>query len=49
MTSRVYKAEKEVGWEPTAGTEVIVAEIAKDFSVEVQLVQTLAQGPIAFH
>ena len=47
VTSRVYVAG-EVGREPTAGTEV-VAELAKEFGVEAQLVQALAQRLVALH
>jgi len=47
-TSRVYMTEGEVGWEPTADTEV-VAELAKEFGVEAQLVQALAQRLVALH
>ena len=47
MASHVYAAE-EVGWEPSAGTEV-VAELAKEFGVEAQLVQALAQRLVALH
>jgi len=48
MTSHVYMGEGEVGWEATAGTE-IVAELAKEFGVEAQLVQALGQRLVVSH